>query len=206
MHGKICVLVEMRQLKAENAQLKAVTIEKPKSPWLLDEEPRARKRYAQTGIPGIEEKHLRRVIDKVLVYLEVPNRYDWERLIYLTAIVESDGGRYLKQIRGPAKSPFQTEPETERDILRWCKAKRPELYRKIRTLRFPAHLEIHEAECNLAYAVALCYLEYVHRKVDPKGMSVKELCQTWKKNYNTYLGKGTVKRALYLVEKFNVNL
>ena len=213
-YGKLGIFFEIRGLVAENTALKAqVAAIKSKpvaqappiaSPWLLQDKPKDKRRHISR--PGIEEKHLRRVIDKVLVYLEVPDREHWERLIYLTALVESDGGRYLKQVKGPARSPFQTEPETEKDILRWCKVKHPELYQKIRSLRFPARLEVHEAECNLAYAVALCYLEYYWRKANPVGKSVKELCEIHKKLYNTFLGKATVERSLRLIKKFNVNL
>lgn len=214
-YGKLGIIFELRGLVAENTVLKAqVAAIKGKpvaqappatSPWLLNDKPKDKK-PRHISRPGIEEKHLRRVIDKVLVYLEVPDREHWERLIYLTAIVESDGGRYLKQVKGPARSPFQTEPETEKDILRWCKVKHPELYQKVRSLRFPARLEVHEAECNLAYAVALCYLEYFHRNVNPKNMSVAQLARTWKEKYNTYLGRGTVEKALKKVAYFNVNL
>ena len=212
-YGKLGIIFEMRGLVAENAALKAEILsiksapvaQAPPSPWLMKDKPEEKK-TRHISRPGIEEKQLRRVIDKVLVYLEVPDRWHWERLIYLTALVESDGGRYLKQVRGPARSPFQTEPETEKDILRWCKVKHPELFKKVRSLRFPARLEVHEAECNLAYAVALCYLEYYWRKADPVGKNVKELCEIHKKLYNTFLGKATVERSMRLVKKFNVNL
>ena len=166
----------------------------------------AKKSVRRTQAPGIYSKHLRLIIDKTLVFLEVKNRFHWERLIYLTAIAESDGGRYLRQVKGPAKSPFQTEPETEKDILRWCKAKRPDLYQKIRMLRVPARLEIHEAEYNLSYAVALCYLEYLSRGVDPKNKTTKELAILHKIYYNTYLGKASVPRTLRKIEEFGVKI
>ena len=155
---------------------------------------------------GIYHKHLRNIIRATLEYLQVSDRHDWERLLLLTAITESDGGRYTRQLRGPAKGVFQSEPKTEKECLKWVKIKHPELYEKIKKLRVPAHLDIHEGEYNIAYGVAMAYMEYLRRHVNPKGMTTVELAKTHKVFYNTYLGKGTVDRTIRKLKEFNVNL
>lgn len=145
---------------------------------------------------GIHRGHLEEVIDKTLVHLGVKNRDAWTRLLLLTAMTESDCGRLLKQVSGPAKGLMQTEIPTEKDVLRWTQQKYPELYEKVRQLRVPARLEIHEAQYNIAYSIAVAYLEYLHRKVNPVGKTHKQLAEIWKKHYNTYKGKGRVNVAV----------
>ena len=41
---------------------------------------------------------------------------DAEELLIFTCAVESDGGTYLKQIKGPALGIYQMEPRTYNDI------------------------------------------------------------------------------------------
>lgn len=145
---------------------------------------------------GIYKKHLESLIESVLIHLGVQHREDWKKLLLVTIMTESDGGRYLKQIKGPAKGVMMLELPTEKDCLAWCKAKKPELYRKIKELRVPAKLKSHEAEYNLAYSIAMAYMEYVHRKVDPRGKDLKGLAELHKRYYNTYLGKSTIKGTM----------
>lgn len=171
-----------------------------------DRKPREIIKYRRSLPTGVYEPHLRNIIHNVLVYLEVKNPSDWERLLYLTACVESDGGRYTRQVKGPARGFFQTERPTEKDSLKWCKIKHPDLYEKIKKLRIPAHLDVHETEYNVAYATALAYLEYFWRKVDPTDKSMEQLAYIHKKYYNTYLGKATIKNSIAKITAMNVRL
>lgn len=157
---------------------------------------------------GVYEPHMRNLIDKVLVYLGVEHKEDWERLLYLTAIAETDGGRYTRQIGCSygGKGILQTEVPTERDSLRWCKVKHPELYAKIKSLRIPAKLDVHETEYNHAYAIALAYLEYYWRHVNPKNKTTLELAKLWKLKYNTIKGKGRVDKVMNKIVAMGINL
>ncbi|MBQ7609335.1 MAG: hypothetical protein IJU76_15410 [Desulfovibrionaceae bacterium] len=145
---------------------------------------------------GISRRHLESVIYNVLAFLGEEKRTDWTRLLLLTAMAESDCGRLLKQVRGPAQGIMQTEPETERDVLRWTKARNPDLYDKVRRLRVPARLGVHEAQYNLSYSIALAYLEYVHRRVSPVGKSHAELAKLHKVHYNTIKGRAKVENTI----------
>lgn len=156
---------------------------------------------------GINPKHIRGIICSVLEYLEIKNVYDWERLLYLTLVVESDGGFYTKQLgKGPAKGIYQLEPQTEKDILKWLRVKHKALYDKIRRLRVPINLGIHEAEYNLAYATAMAYMEYFRRGVNPKNASTEDLARLHKIHYNTYLGKASVEKTLKKLALLKIKL
>lgn len=155
---------------------------------------------------GFYPKHLRNIIDKTLIYLDVKHRTAWNKLLYLTVLVESDNGALTKQIGGTAKSVFQIEPKTERETLDWLKAKKPILYEKIKNLRIPAKLEVHEGEYNIAYATALAYSVYLWRKANPINKSDLELAQIHKKLYNTYLGKGSVERSMKILKNMDTKL
>ena len=147
---------------------------------------------------GINPKHLRYIIEQTLIYIGVPKEEipRWADLLLITAQVESDMGYLLKQVRGPAQGVFQLEPATEKWLWQWLKKNKPELGDKIRKLRCEAHLGAHEAQYNLAYATAMAYLEYYHRKTTPVGKSVMEMLQIHKKFYNTDLGKASVSNSL----------
>ena len=161
---------------------------------------------ACNAIPGISQQHLKRVISSTLRYLSIPKISDWSRLILLTIATESDMGRYLKQIKGPARGLVQVEPATERTALDWLKSKQPALYEKIKKLRIPARLSTHEAEYNLSYSVALCYAVYAMRHVDPTGKTSEQLAKLYKIHYNTVKGKATIDGVLIKLADFKVRI
>lgn len=158
--------------------------------------------------PGIFAPHLKLLIKTMLTYFSVneAEHADWTRLLMLTVIAESDKGRLLRQVQGPAKGIFQCERETERDVLNWLKAKYPSDYQKIKDIRVPAKLGMHEAEYNLAYSTALCYFIYKWRKVQPQGKNTLELAKLYKQFYNTNLGKATVKGVLSKIEEMRIKI
>ena len=155
---------------------------------------------------GISQRHLRGIIGGTLEYLGVKQRRDWERLLLLTVVTESDCGAYTRQLRGPARGAVQMEPETERCVTAWLKKKRPDLYAKIKALRVPARLPLHELEYNNAYGIAMSYALYVMRKADPKGKSTKELAAIYKRLFNTMQGKATVGGVLAKLDSFGVRI
>ena len=154
--------------------------------------------------PGISREHVRRVITATLAHLGVKPQEQaaWEKLLLLTAATESDMGRILRQIRGPARGIFQVEPNTEKYVLWWFKTFDPTVYEKIKNLRCPAKLDIAELEGNLPYAVAIAWGTYAVRKVNPVGKSLQEMAEMYKRHYNTPKGKASVKGALQKAQVF----
>ncbi len=155
--------------------------------------------------PGVYAPHLKSIIRETLGFLGEKNVSAWTRLILLTVVTESDKGRYLRQVRGPARGITQCEPATEKEVLAWLKKHRPGTYERVRKLRVPARLRLHEAEYNVSYAVALCYGVYVMRRVNPKGDRLA-LARLYKKHYNTVAGKATVQGVLAKLESMGVEI
>lgn len=147
---------------------------------------------------GVNPKHLRRIIENTLIYLEVPKEElsKWIELLMITSQIESDLCYNLKQVKGPARGPFQVEPNTEKDLWERIIKKNPNLEKKIRSLRCEAHLGIHELEYNWAYATALSYIYYKDRAVNPVTMSTFDMVVAHKKHYNTFKGASTIKKSL----------
>ena len=155
---------------------------------------------------GISQHHLRGIISGTLEYLGVKQRRDWERLLLLTVVTESDCGAYTRQLRGPARGAVQMEPETERHVLAWLRAKQPDMYAKVKALRVPAKLTIHELEYNNGYGVAMAYSLYVMRKANPHGKTTRELAGIYKRLFNTVKGKATVDGVLAKLDTFGVRI
>ena len=154
---------------------------------------------------GIYQPHLKNMIDATLHHLGVPNSKEFQRLILLTIVAESNMGCWNRQLKGPAVGIVQIEPETEKTVLNWLRKNKPKVYQKIKELRIPAKLSIHEAEYNNSYSIALCYAVYLMRNVKPKG-DAKALATLYKKYYNTPKGKATVQGVLGKLENYGVNL
>lgn len=157
---------------------------------------------------GVYIPHLKRTIGAVLEHLQAPKkqRTGWERLILLTIVQESGAGAYTRQVRGPARGIVQVEPATEREALAWAKRRQPALYERVKALRVPARLDIHEAEYNTAYAIGVAYIVYTMRRVDPSGKNAEALARIYKAKYNTAKGKATVPGVLRRLKEYAVNL
>jgi len=155
---------------------------------------------------GVSQKHLRGIIRATLQHMGCKQTADWERLLLLTVAVESNMGTWTRQLRGPARGIVQVEPATERDVLRWMQKHKPDLYARIKALRVPARLSIHEAEYNTSYALAICYGVYVMRKADPHKKSTRELAAIYKRLFNTMAGKATVGGVLAKLDSFGVRI
>lgn len=135
------------------------------------------------------------------------NTANAERLVALTAFVESDGGKYLTQMGGgPALGIYQMEKNTHDDIWRNFLFYRTELADRVRSLsidgdksstHFPHATEMRG---NLFYATAMCRVHYYRKRQplpnpdDPDRL--RSLAQYWKDHYNTSKGKGTVEGAI----------
>ena len=123
-------------------------------------------------------------------------------LVLGTAIVES-GLTYIRQWGdGPALGLWQVEPSTQNDLYTNFLNYRPELGSALMKLRAPNLSMDENLATNLMYGVAVCRLCY-YRKPDalPEAGDIEGQGQYWKQHYNTPLGKGTVTKYVYKVQK-----
>ena len=114
-------------------------------------------------------------------------------LLMLTAAVESHVGRYLKGGRGPAMGMFQIEPATEKDIYNHYLYYKTDLAKVVDKFK-------HD---ELKYHIILARIIYLRTGLPlPNKNDTVALAKFWKKHYNTYKGKGTVKKAVEAYEVY----
>ena len=136
--------------------------------------------------------------DLVSVVLKESRLYSWAgvNLLLGTAAVESDFGRYIKQVKGPALGVFQMEPDTERDIWVNFVKFRPRLRDAIKRVSGVTELPTRNPPslmCNLAYQVIMARIHYLRVPENlPAHDDVVGMAKYWKKHYNTLAGKGAI--------------
>lgn len=155
----------------------------------------------------IPAQFLQHVIRPTLLRLD-HGRHDEavENLLLGTAIVESGGLNYLRQIGGPALGLYQIEPDTHQDIWDSFLAYRDDLASKVRAFASQGwadydydHLHA-ELITNLAYATAVARVHYL-RVPDLIPDDVTGQAAYWKAHYNTSAGRGSVDHYLALWHK-----
>jgi hypothetical protein len=121
-----------------------------------------------------------------------------EQLLLGTAIHESQGFRLRKQNNGPALGIFQMEPYTHDDIWKTYLRYHSTLSAQIASLLSnPKANKLHELEFNDKYAAAMARIKYARSKAPlPAVNDIRGMAAYWKRYYNTYLGKGTVKQFI----------
>jgi len=103
------------------------------------------------------------------------------------AAVESNCGKYLMQINGPACGIFQMEPATEKAVWQYL-GNKTKLKEKI--IAFVGGYGLNEVS-NLAYQVAIARANlYRFKEALPSGNDISAMAGYWKKYWNTPLGKG----------------
>lgn len=136
--------------------------------------------------------------------LQVGLHSDWaERLVFLTAYVESRL-QYLHQLHGgPAVGVCQMEPATHDDIWSNYLFYRPSLNWKARYFSHrsmwpgTARPKAEDTHWNLAYAVVMCRLHYYRQSFSSQGLETPlpgdfgMMAKIWKTFYNTPAGAGT---------------
>jgi len=150
---------------------------------------------------GIECAQLRKhIIRPTLVALApiIPYSQAAENLLLGTAAQESHMGRYLKQIRGPARGIYQMEPGTYEDIWRTFLSYRFELSKIVKLfILIPFIDEVSQLAGNLYLATAMTRVHYFRvQEALPKVNDVFGQAAYWKKYYNTRKGRGTVTEYL----------
>jgi hypothetical protein len=126
-----------------------------------------------------------------------------EELLLGTAAQESRCGEYLEQLgHGPALGIFQMESATHDDIWSTYLGFREQLKDRVVSLLAQVDLALplrasweslaHQMVWNLAYATAMARLRYLRdRQPLPPAEDIAALAATWKRCYNSRLGKGT---------------
>ena len=145
---------------------------------------------------GIESLQLRKYIIKpTLVALDpmIPYSRAAENLLLGTAAQESHMGRYLKQIRGPARGIYQMEPGTYDDIWRTFLSYHPEIGRVVYALLLKYFGGVDQLAGNLYLATAMTRIHYYRVTASlPRTNDVDGMAKYWKKYYNTWRGRGRV--------------
>ncbi len=143
----------------------------------------------------IDKNQLRDLIGRVLKEADLYSDSAVE-LLMLTAAVESKLGTYIKQVRGPALGIFQMEPATHDDIWNNFIDYKKDLGPRLSDIA-NSEEDYASLEWNLAYSVLMTRIHYlrVPSKLPPAD-DVVAMANYWKTTYNTYLGKGTVEKAI----------
>lgn len=149
---------------------------------------------------SFDKDQFRELVRDVLKEIDpiIPYNENAVELIMLTVAQESEFGRYIRQVRGPAQGVIQLEPNTEKDI--WINFIRFELdlKEKIKQLTGVTNYGNKLAlRGNLVYQIILCRI-YYYRKPEslPHRTNIKGMATYYKTHYNTYLGKATVEEAI----------
>lgn len=152
----------------------------------------------------MNHKQIKSLISKVLHQLGYHSDSAVE-LVFLTGLVESNFN-YLTQLgSGPAKSFFQMEPFTCKDIVEnYIKYRKP--LRRVVAETAKTHPGWYQAsmeelglllEYNIAFAICMCRLHY--RRVPsalPRMSDTLGFANYWKRWYNSELGAGTIEKFL----------
>lgn len=145
---------------------------------------------------------------------EIPYRKAATELLFMTMCVESDCGKYLKQVNGQALGICQMEPKTYEDIWVDYLGRKPDLYRLMVSIAFglnhpltgiwcgenAKYLDeniLFLMQCNIPFQIAMARIYYWRiPEALPYVLDINALAVYWKKYYNTELGKGTIDKAI----------
>ena len=144
----------------------------------------------------MHREQLRELIQEVLeqVQLDSPEAVE---LLLGTAAVESQLGRYIKQINGPALGIFQMEPNTEDDIWKNYLEYKEELAEDVRTFVPEVRFKDADLKWNIAYQILMARIHYLRVPEALPGVDdIEGQAAYWKKYYNTHLGAGTVEKYI----------
>lgn len=128
-----------------------------------------------------------------------------ENLLLGTAAQESQLGRYLTQMRGPALGIYQIEPATHLDVWNNFLHNNATLCEKTLELLSPHNAKNKDPALitNLAYSTAIARTIYYRApKTLPAANDIEGLAAYWKKYYNTPLGKGKTTEFISNYEEF----
>jgi len=148
----------------------------------------------------LRELIIRPALDKLQMYSDFASE-----LLIFTCAVESIGGTYLKQIKGPALGIYQMEPATYNDIWQNYIRNRSSLS-SIMGINFDAFRMPPEDRMiyDLSYATAMARIHY-RRVNEPLPTDPKDIDALWsyyKKYYNTEKGKSKKEKSILMYQDF----
>jgi hypothetical protein len=116
-----------------------------------------------------------------------------EELLIGTAAHESQLGRYIVQVGGPALGVFQMEPATYWDIYRTFLAFDRKLLSRIDGIVPMTGRTAEHMITDLRYACVMARLKYYRvAEALPAASDLNGQARYWKQHYNTPKGRGTV--------------
>ena len=158
----------------------------------------------------IDSIHLRRLIQDVLITMNLNSRSAIE-LLMLTTAQESHCGTYLEQIGGgPALGIFQMEPNAYADIFNSYLKYKPKLQNKVMQFIAPYdyvsdQIKDMNLRGNILLQIAMArvhYLRFSERL--PYYKDIEAIARYWKKYWNTELGAGTVDEAIANYQRYTL--
>lgn len=151
----------------------------------------------------MNSEQLRQMVRDVLLNWDMYSG-GMEELLLLTAAVESDFGKYWRQVGGPAEGIFQMEPATTEDM--WNN------YVWVQTTYKPINLFEQFNNSNLLYdleyQIVWAALHYIRSGVNiPEHYTGDDaqLARIWKNHWNTHLGMGSKLKAIQKYRKYVKN-
>ena len=127
----------------------------------------------------------------------------FKELLVFTCAVESAGGTYVRQIKGPALGIYQIEPNTFTDLWHNYILRKPDIVNLL-SLNLGLHRmpELDEIITDLKLATALCALLYKYRKAQINSFHPEDLWSVYKPLYNTEKGSANKEDAIAAYYKF----
>lgn len=127
-----------------------------------------------------------------------------EELLIFTCAVESDGGSYLKQVKGPALGIYQMEPKTYNDIWQNYIMYKPNLGmilgHNFDAFRMPSEDRLIY---DLRFATAMARLHYYRvSAMLPAHDDIQDIWDYYRSHYNTSAGKADKDRCLQSYQSF----
>ena len=127
-----------------------------------------------------------------------------ENILIGTAVHESNGLQYIKQIKGPALSFYQIEPATAHEVWnKWL----PKQKSHIKDVVYSeAALQVWQSLedkllSDLRFATILARLNY-RRFPEELPVDVPGMARLWKLRWNTHLGAGTEEQFINNYQRF----
>ncbi len=119
-----------------------------------------------------------------------------ERLLLGTALHESGGLQYIKQIRGPALGFYQMEPSTYEDLYYHLGDRKHQILQDSQRSNIsPPIANPDSLLYDMKHMTVACRLQY-SRFPRPIPSSIEGQADYWKKYWNTSAGKGTVEQYI----------
>jgi len=152
----------------------------------------------------IDSTQLRELIIKPSLNLMRLYSDDAIELIMFTAAVESQGGTYLKQVKGPALGIYQMEPRTHNDIWQnYLRNRTDILYILSANFMVPRMPDENRLIYDLYYATALCRIFYLRCPTSlPDRNNVDAIWEYYKTYYNTPAGKAKKDKCIQAYQDY----